>query len=66
MPHLETWVSKSLSLDGGPHHIPLEITGRAVNEHCDEEDAIEVRDGRCCADDQTPGEAHGPVCHVVL
>jgi len=44
---------------------PLEITGRAVNKHGDEEDAIEVRDGRCCADDQAPGEAHGPVCHVV-
>ena len=47
-------------------HAPLEITSRAVNEHCDEEDTVEVWDGRCCADDQAPGEAHGPICHVVL
>lgn len=37
-----------------------------MNEHCDEEDAVEVGDGGCCADDQAPGEAHGPVGHVVL
>jgi hypothetical protein len=55
-------------LEGGlqHRHAPLEITGRAVDEHGDEEDAVEVWDGRCCADDQAPGEAHGPVCHVVL
>ncbi len=50
----------------GLWHAPLEITGRAVNEHGDEEDAVEIWDGRCCADDQAPGEAHGPVGHVVL
>jgi len=44
---------------------PLEITGRAVNEHGDEEDAVEVRDGRRSADDEPPGEAHNPVGHVV-
>jgi hypothetical protein len=37
-----------------------------MNEHCDEEDAVEVGDGGCRADDQAPGEAHGPVGHVVL
>ena len=47
-------------------HAPLEITGRAVNEHRDEEDTVEVRDGCGRADDQAPCEAHDPVGHVVL
>ena len=47
-------------------YAPLEITCRTVNEHCDEEDAVEVRDGRRGADDQAPGKAHGPVGYVVL
>jgi hypothetical protein len=58
--------SELLSRRWNTRHAPLEITCRAVNEHRDEEDAVEVWDGRCCADDQAPGEAHGPVCHVIL
>jgi len=48
-------------LDGAP----LEIAGGAVDEHSDEEDTVKVRDGRSRADDQAPGEAHGPVGHVI-
>jgi hypothetical protein len=66
----KTQISKSFILEGvqdnTARHAPLEITGRTMNEHCDEEYAVEVWDGRCCADDQAPGEAHGPVCHIVL
>ena len=37
-----------------------------MDEHCDEEDTVKVRDGGGRADDQAPGEAHGPVGDVVL
>lgn len=35
-------------------------------EHRDEEQGIEVWDGGCETDDCSPGEAHGPVGHIVL
>jgi hypothetical protein len=37
-----------------------------MNKHCDEEDAVEIRNGRRGADDKAPAEAHDPVGHVVL
>lgn len=37
-----------------------------MNEDDDEEDGVKVRDGRGCADDETPCETHSPVSDIVL
>jgi len=37
-----------------------------MNENCDEEDGIEIRDNGCPTDDHTPTEGHDPIGNVVL
>ena len=44
---------------------PFEVAATPMDEHCDEEDGVEVRDRRGRADAETPGETHDPVGDVV-
>ena len=46
--------------------VPLEIARCTVDEHCDKEHAVEIRDRRRSANDKAPGEAHDPVGYIVL
>ena len=46
--------------------VPFEIARRTVDEHCDEENTVEIRDRGRSTDDKAPGEAHDPVGHIVL
>lgn len=61
--HLETNQINVVTLQVG---VPLKIARRAVNEHGDEENTVEIRDWRRIANDKAPGEAHDPVGHIVL
>ena len=47
-------------------HSPFEIPATTVNEDCDEEHGVEIRDGCRRADDSAPGEAHYPIGNIIL
>lgn len=44
----------------------FKVTTTAMNENCDEEDRIVIRDDCCPTNDHTPTEGHDPVGDVVL
>ena len=62
--HLETDQRNEVTLP--KVDIPLKVARRPVDEHCDEEKAVEIWDWRRSADDKAPGEAHDPVGYIVL
>ena len=63
--HLEAYRELSSILHIERNDIPLEITADTVNKDSDEEDGVEVGDGRASALAQTPRQAHNPVGDIV-